>query len=509
MIENQSGSYPIKRNYRTDELCYKFSILILISSIFLYFFIIFSGYQFSFLFPESENGYRCGINNNLFSNNFPDYSLKKYLINNKSQINCITYCNYSKFFFYCIPNKNFIKDQNFKYIFDFLKYWKISLIIFIFLIIFSLPLYYLFFKIISTIILSIFYLFIGIISFGFFWSLKNFEYILFLNLLIFLILLLIILNYLKNKLNLIYPIFSIGISFLFKSSTSFLSFLLIIFIGFFTILLNLIGYFFIKGIGEPEIIKNKLIINQHNSFFFTIIFIFLLFQWIYQIFLTWIRISLSFIIISIFYKKKKIPNLKKSLKIIFKYHLGTIFFGSGIVFIFETFTSILISIQTLLSKSKSTFIKFLFQCFISIFYCILKIAGEINKISFVITSMKGFSFWDSCKESTIFLKNEIIFNLKILIHEILLIIKFFLIFIIFLIIYFFFSKLNLFNKLIPLFFIPFISYLILNSFNNLIETIIDTVLYCVYEDSQQKNEFIPKNLLPLSELLNSKNILKP
>jgi len=490
----------VDRYVSTDTLCNYFSGPLFIGVFLLFFIVLIFGRELSYLHPPDIHGFRCGINNSKFKNSFPDFTNKKYLGFNKS-LQCMEHCESNTLISLCIPsNLKSLKKSPiyFRIGYDFLQYRSLLVFFVVFSVLFSLPLIFSCF----WCALPVFYTICGVFSIfiigGFGWYLYQGEYLISLCLFLFLSVFIIFFVFLKKRISVLYPIVSYSIKALLSSPSSLLSFLVILIAGLFSIVFGISGIIFTKGISDPVVHEKSLSIEQHPSLNLTLILFLFISSWFYEFVLAWMRMGISYIVASVFYRHPT-PSFWDSMKTIIQFHSGTLFFGSYVVFALETLSRILLSVQSLLKKTKNTFIRFLFHCVLSIFYCFLKIAGEINRLSFVFTALKGFSFWDSCKESMHFYKNLDIMSIELLLHDVFLIAKVFMAGSSCICAWIVLSNKAL-ELWVPITILPLIVYTIIGSVESTIESAAETVLVCIKEEADDDEVYTPRELYPIAQL---------
>lgn len=83
---------------------------------------------------------------------------------------------------------------------------------------------------------------------------------------------------------------------------------------------------------------------------------------------------------------------------VFRYHLGTVAFGSCIIAIIQLIRTILAYIQNKTKDSQSEVVKYLLMCLQCCLWCFEKVMKFINRNAYIYTAFKGSNFCTSCKK---------------------------------------------------------------------------------------------------------------
>jgi len=83
---------------------------------------------------------------------------------------------------------------------------------------------------------------------------------------------------------------------------------------------------------------------------------------------------------------------------VFRYHLGTVAFGSCIIAIIQLIRTILAYIQNKTKDSASEIVKYLLMCLQCCLWCFEKVMKFINRNAYIYTAFKGSAFCSSCKK---------------------------------------------------------------------------------------------------------------
>lgn len=83
---------------------------------------------------------------------------------------------------------------------------------------------------------------------------------------------------------------------------------------------------------------------------------------------------------------------------VFRYHLGTVAFGSCIIAIIQLIRTILAYIQNKTKDSQSEVVKYLLMCLQCCLWCFEKVMKFINRNAYIYTAFKGSNFCSSCKK---------------------------------------------------------------------------------------------------------------
>lgn len=83
---------------------------------------------------------------------------------------------------------------------------------------------------------------------------------------------------------------------------------------------------------------------------------------------------------------------------VFRYHLGTVAFGSCIIAIIQLIRTILAYIQNKTKDSQSEIVKYLLMCLQCCLWCFEKVMKFINRNAYIYTAFKGSAFCSSCKK---------------------------------------------------------------------------------------------------------------
>lgn len=482
--QDEELEFPGDRGITTDSLCYHFSLPIFVAVLFVFCGVLITGFKFSFIHPENEKGFRCGINNNKYDATDHDFTNFPYVILNGTQRYCSNQCTGRKFFRYCIPldAKSMKKlPYKFKLVDDFLSYWIYIVIFASIVIVLSLPVYFICAKITS--ILFTVAIFASCILTGgtSVFAIRYQFYSSFAFLLSITISLIFIFIYFRKNISAISPMVSVSVD-IFRRVPSLLHVApILIFGGLLAFAFVVFGYFFSKGIGDAVVSDGRMKIESHGSLVWPIILFILAGQWFYEFLRTLLRISVSRIVCRLYFQKEP-PLLSESIKHILKYHTGTVFLGSFIIYLLSDLVYLLKRLKKYSEKVQNRFVKFLINCLISLFIIITKIAGDINRLSFVFTALKGVSFWDSCKWAVDAIMDPNFAATEIIIYRVFWFIKISISLTFSAIAYFISSYIGLFYSTIFVSMTYIIIFYIVDSVETLLFASCESILVCVHED---------------------------
>lgn len=394
-----NNDYPGDRGIITDNLCYHFSVPIFIAVLFVFFGVLITGFKFSFMHPENEKGFRCGINNDVYGAIDHDFTHFPYVILNGSNRYCSNACTVRKFFRYCIPTdaKNIKKlPYKFKLVDDFLSYWKYIVIFSAVVIVLSIPVYLICAKLTSIIFTLSIFLSILLTAITSVFAIKYKFYSSFSYLLTLTFGLIILFVYFRKNIRAISPMVSVSVDYFKRVPSILLVAPILILGGLFAFFFVVFGYLFSRGVGDAVVTGNRMTIESHGSLVWTIILFILAGQWFYEFLRTLLRMAVARIVCHLYFQKQP-PRLSESILHILKYHTGTVFLGSFVIYLLSDLVYLLQRLRKYAEKIENRFVRFIIKCITTCFILITKIAGDINRLSFVFTALKGVSFWDSCK----------------------------------------------------------------------------------------------------------------
>ncbi|OHT02723.1 hypothetical protein TRFO_30088 [Tritrichomonas foetus] len=497
--EKQPGQFPVERRVKTDTLCLHFSwpLFFMILQIFL--FVIICGRSFSFLHPADSNGLRCGIDNSLFYPNLSDFSDHRYLT---FQSKCSNECEGIKYFSFCIPTerKKLSKSPlSFRIINDTFEYRYFGLLMIIITFIFSFPIYFIFAKFSLYITYFLLFSVTGSVVFIVAKSLLNHFYLFAVEVLCFGISYLFVLLYIKRRIHVIGPIVTTSFKFLMKSKDIFLAPILILLFSLIIFSFIVFGVLFSNGVAQPIVSSSGLLsgsylqLHQHFSLLITKLLFPFLGIWIIEFVFVLTRFAVSFITASLYFKHPKVSFIK-ALQIGLKYHAGTIFFGSFVVFLLEFLSTLFMAMKKWLKKTKNSFVRFLCRCILNLCFLLVKFVGEINRLSFVYTAVEGVSFWDGCKKASKSFQIDSVLSITLLLNNILFGARILIASIVAILTYKYIDGLGLMKPVIPVIVVPLLVYFTLSAIDLVIAASSQTLLVCMIEDARDDGSYAPFEL---------------
>ena len=483
--EEREEKFEGDRGIVTDVLCLRFSEPIFIAVLILFLFIIFYGFDFSFIHPEDEKGFRCGLNNSLYGAKGKDFSDLPIVGLNRSKRICMDECDGTQIFSYCIPN-NFRELKKapiaFKLADDFLNYWYILILFVLLTIAISLPVYFICAKFAAVLFGFSIFMSIIVTAFVSFYSLKVEDYASFTVLVFSIIGLVFTFFYYRRRISIISPIVVTGMSFLKQTPTTFLVIPILLFTGLCSIIFIIISYMFIQGIGEPKVSFGKMTLERHGSLIWTTILFILIGQWIFEFINTLMRIAVSRIVCHTYFRKKA-PSLSDSVKHIIRFHAGTVFFGSFVCFLLDDIAYLLNRLKKAAEKTENKFLSFIYKLILMMSIIITKIAGDVNRLSFVFTALKGVSFWDSCKYAANAMIDSHFCMIEVVIHDVFWFIRMCVAATCSAIAYAVAGSIGLFKPSIFILVTGFVIYSTISSIESILYAASESVLVCVREDA--------------------------
>lgn len=512
--EKAPGEFPTDTRVVTDTLCLHFTWPIYVATVVLFILVLNLGHAFSFLHPPDQNGFRCGIDNRLINSNFPDHS-RRLLLDigaNKSRL-CVDRCEGSQIFSYCIPKERRLLQAaplSVKLTSDAFRYWPFAIGVLVGSLVLGIP-FYMFYSAISSIFsyfttILLIILSLGVTVYSFIYK----HYWVASSALTFLVLSVFYLIFKHKKMNMMAPLMKSAFKFMGRTPATWTAPIFILFFCSAAIIFAIVGVLFTLGVGEPIKSGNMLKLQRHHSLNATVVCFPLVGAWVLEFILTWTRSAMSYIITSMFFNKGT-PTFVDSLGFMGRFHSGSMFFGSFVVFLFQGISTLFIAIRKMMNQTNNTFVKFIAKCVITVCFCLIQFVGEVNRLSFVFTAMKGVSFWDGCKQAIKALDLENVLTLDLLIHNLFLSARLVLTGIVAIITYFYTSQLQLLVPWIPCAAIPLLVYLALSAIDVTLGASTETILICICEDAKTTGGmYTPKDLQePFQWLLEKygKNVL--
>lgn len=201
-------------------------------------------------------------------------------------------------------------------------------------------------------------------------------------------------------------------------------------------------------------------------------------------------------------------TLCRAICVAFRYHLGTLFFGSLLIAIIQFIRALMLYIEkTYLKKYEdNATIKVVIWCIHCWLACIERIVKIISYNAFIICGIKSQGFLSSAADALALLTANIIrvSMLEFLATAACFLIKLFICCCNMILAYFLLQQTQLTNDttiesgLFPLFFILIISFAIASLFVNVFEVCVDTILMCFFVDEESmKGLFMPPSLAKL------------
>ncbi|OHT10589.1 hypothetical protein TRFO_20094 [Tritrichomonas foetus] len=505
LLNEESNPYIIASAHRvkTDSLCFHFSWPIILAILQIFIFVAFFGSDFSIIHPPDQNGLRCGVNNAKYG---------KGLLDNKNLIllsysgECVRRCNGKKFMSYCIPSDKKLlahSTKSFKAAADFSVYVSFAFILIGILIVLSLPIYFLFIKSASLVSLISLISLIVLFSISTIYEIIQKEFLIACFIASIGIFYVLFNFYLRKRINSIHQIVTASFSIIKKNKSIFLApFFILVFIVMITIFV-LFGVILSEGVSDPIPLQNGLRQSHHQSLTATTALFPVIGLWFSEFIIAWVRSAISLIISSSYFQIHA-PTFSEALGLIAHFHTGTMLVGSFIIFCLEQLSNFFIFIRQKMATTKNTFVKFLCKCILNVCFCCVQFAGEVNRLSFVYTAVKGVSFWDGCKKASNALKIESVLNMDLLLNNVLLSIRVLLSFISLVVVFIYQQKIELYLPMIPIIWIPMTVYIALASIDITIGASSETILVCLCEDVQSNEYHGPKDLENILKYLKEK-----
>lgn len=222
-----------------------------------------------------------------------------------------------------------------------------------------------------------------------------------------------------------------------------------------------------------------------------------------------------------FEKPRDIPTfpLLSSVWRCFRYHLGTLAFGSLIIAIIQIIRVLLEYVDHKLKESENPVAKFLMKCLKCCFWCLEKFIRFLNKNAYIMCAIHGKNFCSSAKSAFMLILRNVV---RVLVVDkvtdfLLLIGKLLVVGLIAVGSYFFFDGkiefLNTYKPTLNFYVVPVVlvtlgSFVVASCFFSVYNMAVDTLFLCFLEDlerndgSEAKPYFMPKNLM---KILGKKN----
>jgi hypothetical protein len=499
------GHLPLDYRGTTDALCLHFSWPVFCLTLPLFLFVIYVGGQFSFLHPSDRNGLRCGIDNRRFHPNLSNFLERPYLA---SDSRCVSQCPGKAFVAFCIPADRRQISQaplKFRVAADAALYWPAAVYAVIGALVAAFPLYLICARMTvclsyaSTVVMGI------LAVLGLSASLYFHLYTLALTIVIGGTLYFVITFLVKRRIHIISPLISTSLSYMTSSKTAIIAPLFVIVTGIIAFSFTVLGVLFAYGIGQPAIDKShkKLSVVKHNSLNATVLLFPFVGIWMLEFFIAWARSSIA-LVVSSNYFKRRVPSFVEALSVMAGFHSGTLFFGSFAVLLLENFSILLQIVGSTIKSTQSVFVKFLCKCVMSVCFCIVQFVGEVNRLSFIFTAMKGFSFWDGCKEAAEALKIDSVLSIDLLLHNVFLSVRLCITAVTAIITYLYVDTLELAIPWISIAAIPALVYIALAAIDVTIGTSSETILVCLCEDAKDEGLYSPECLQDVTTWLKEK-----
>jgi hypothetical protein len=489
------GEFPVKARAMTDTLCLNFSWPVGVLTLLLFASVVYFGHDFSFIHAPDKNGFRCGLNNQLFHPNFPDLRDHRLLTADRE---CAIHCNGTEFMSYCIPKSaRDLKTASFsfKIAYDASRYWAFALAAIVISIVVAFPFYLICAKVsvIATYASAIIVLCMAVTAVGVLIWRHNFFSVAAVSLLT--ILYLAFVYFLKRKIHVLSPLIANSLNLLSSSNASVLSAFFILIAGLIGFVFAMIGILFALGIGQPTVLgdDSQLRVVQHGSLHLTAFLFPFLGVWLTEFCVAWARTAISCVVASGYFNQV-VPSFLEALGLMAYFHSGTLAFGSFAVLLLENLSVFFQLIGNSIKTTHSFFIKFLGKCMLACCFCLVQFIGEIHRLSFVFTAMKGVSFWDGCKEAATALKIDSILSIDILLHNVFLSVRIFLTLITAATTLIYVNNLELIMPWLPMAAIPAVVYIALSAIEVTMGASSETILICLCEDAKSEGIYAPKDL---------------
>lgn len=182
--------------------------------------------------------------------------------------------------------------------------------------------------------------------------------------------------------------------------------------------------------------------------------------------------------------------LLTSFKRAFRYHIGSLAFGSLIITICQIVRLILEYIHEKTKDSESSVVKFIVKCLRCYFKCLEKFLKFINRNSYILIAIHGDNFFTSCKNAfNLILRNVIrVATLNWAGDFTLFLGRIFVSAITTGLALYYFSTMNEVQfVIVPAVIVFLLSYFTAGAFNNIFKTGIDSVFMCFLEDSERND----------------------
>ncbi|KAL3871869.1 hypothetical protein ACJMK2_039841 [Sinanodonta woodiana] len=270
-----------------------------------------------------------------------------------------------------------------------------------------------------------------------------------------------------------------------------------------------------------DILKN--IQEAKYTFYLQIYNLFMLF-WLVNFFMAFGQMALAGAFASYYWaweKPKDIPMfpMLSSVGRCFRYHLGTLAFGSLIVAIIQLIRVMLEYIEAKLKEAENPVAKCLIKCLKCCFWCLEKFIKFLNKNAYILTAIHGKNFCSAAKDAFLLIVRNVV---RVVVVDK---VTDFLLFIGKLVIvggvtaasFFFFDGriefLSTYKPTLNFYFVPVVivafgSYIVSSCFFSVYSMAVDTLFLCFLEDlerndgSVDKPYFMPKSL---KKILGKKN----
>jgi hypothetical protein len=489
------GEFPVKARVVTDTLCLHFSFPVVFLTLLLFASVLYFGHEFSFIHAPDKNGLRCGLDNRLFHPELPDLRAHRLLTANRE---CSVHCNGTGFLSYCLPKSaSDLKGASFSFkaAYDTSQYWAFAIAATVIAIVVAFPFYLICAKvsIIVTYASAIIVLCIALTAGGLLIWLHHFFSAAAVSLLT--ILYFVLIYFLKRKIHVLSPLIGTSLKLLSSSNASLLSAFFILIAGLIGFAFAVTGVLFAIGVGDPKVAGdgNQLHVVQHGSLHLTAFVFPFLGVWLTEFCVAWARTAISCVVASGYFNHI-VPSFLEALGLMGYFHSGTLAFGSFAVLLLENLSVFFQLIGSSVKNTPSFFVRFVGKCVLSCCFCLVQFVGEIHRLSFVFTAMKGVSFWDGCKEAAAALKIDSVLSVDILLHNVFLSVRIFVTMITAAATLIYVKNLELVMPWIPMAAIPTVVYIALSAIEVTMGASSETILICLCEDAKAEGIYAPSDL---------------
>jgi hypothetical protein len=311
--------------------------------------------------------------------------------------------------------------------------------------------------------------------------------------------------FIRRRVHIVSPLIATSMSYLSSSDAVVFAPLFLLLAGVAACLFVVVGVLFAYGIGQPAIDRThrKLSVVKHGSLNATVILFPFVGIWMLEFIAAWVRSSVAYIVASSYFRRR-IPSFGEALAKVQAFHTGTLFFGSFAVLLLENVSVFLRILGNTIKSKQGVFVKFLFKCVISICFCMVQFVGEVNRLSFVFTAMKGLSFWDGCVEAMESLKIDTVLSIDLLMHSVFLSVRVLITVVTAIVTYLSADALGLAIPWIPVGAILVLVYIALAAVDVTVEASSETVLVCLCEDAKDGGLYGPECLQGVTAWLREK-----